>query len=70
LLRHAAATQWNTTAADSLQILYGGSVTPQNIAGFLSSEQIDGALVGGACLDPGSFATLAKITSEIRATRR
>lgn len=44
-----------------VRILYGGSVTPQNIADFLAYEEIDGALVGGACLDPGSFATLVKV---------
>ncbi len=44
-----------------VRILYGGSVTPQNIADFLISEEIDGALVGGACLDPVSFATLLKV---------
>ena len=44
-----------------VRILYGGSVTPHNIADFLASEEIDGALVGGACLDPVSFATLAKV---------
>ncbi len=48
-------------AARRLRILYGGSVTPKNIADFLSCEEIDGALVGGACLDPLSFATLIKV---------
>ncbi len=48
-------------SAQRLRILYGGSVTPHNIADFLASEEIDGALVGGACLDPVSFATLAKV---------
>ncbi|MBL8044109.1 MAG: triose-phosphate isomerase [Nitrospira sp.] len=47
--------------AKEMRILYGGSVTPHNIADFLSSEEIDGALVGGACLDPISFATLIKV---------
>ncbi|MBS0628016.1 MAG: triosephosphate isomerase, partial [Verrucomicrobia bacterium] len=41
--------------SDFLPILYGGSVKPDNIAGFLSKEHIDGALVGGASLDPLSF---------------
>lgn len=44
-----------------VRILYGGSVTPQNIADFLLSEEVDGALVGGACLDPVSFATLITV---------
>ena len=42
-------------ACDELRILYGGSVKPDNIDGFMSSEQIDGALVGGASLEPESF---------------
>ncbi len=48
-------------AGQRVRILYGGSVTPHNLADFLASEEIDGALVGGACLDPVSFATLAKV---------
>lgn len=43
------------------RILYGGSVTPKNIGDFLLDEEIDGALVGGACLDPASFATLISV---------
>jgi triosephosphate isomerase len=44
------------------RILYGGSVTPQNLASYLASTEVDGALVGGACLDPSSFATLVSVT--------
>jgi triosephosphate isomerase len=62
-LRQAVQEQWNAEAAEALIILYGGSVTPHNLASFLSCEDIDGALVGGACLDPASFATLADITA-------
>jgi triosephosphate isomerase len=40
-------------------ILYGGSVKPQNIAGYCGQSDIDGALVGGASLDADAFATLA-----------
>ncbi|MCB0291763.1 MAG: triose-phosphate isomerase [Calditrichaeota bacterium] len=39
----------------SMSILYGGSVKPENALGLLSQPDIDGALVGGACLDAGSF---------------
>jgi len=46
-----------------IRILYGGSVTPQNLSSFLASEEIDGGLVGGACLDPASFATLIDLTA-------
>ncbi len=40
------------------RILYGGSVKPDNIAALVGQEHIDGALVGGASLDPASFAAL------------
>jgi triosephosphate isomerase (TIM) len=49
---------WNTQTASTIRILYGGSVTPQNIESLLVSDAIDGALVGGACLNPDSFATI------------
>ena len=66
VLREAVQHRWNAETAGALVILYGGSVTPHNLASFLSCEDIDGALVGGACLDPGSFATLADITAAAR----
>jgi triosephosphate isomerase len=50
--------------AESIRILYGGSVTAQNIRDFLSSREIDGALVGGACLDPEVFAKMIRIAEE------
>jgi triosephosphate isomerase len=42
--------------ADACRILYGGSVKPENIRGLMDQPDIDGALVGGASLDPISFA--------------
>ncbi|MEW6243517.1 MAG: triose-phosphate isomerase [Bacillota bacterium] len=48
-----------TAAAECMRILYGGSVTPDNVGLFLQSRDIDGALVGGASLDPGSFYRLS-----------
>jgi triosephosphate isomerase len=47
-------------AADSVRILYGGSVNPGNIAGFMAKRDIDGALVGGASLDPDTFASVVR----------
>ena len=44
--------------ATGLRILYGGSVKPDNIGGLMAQEEIDGALVGGASLQPDSFAAL------------
>lgn len=45
-------------AADSVRILYGGSVKPDNIAALMANLDIDGALVGGASLSPESFAKI------------
>ena len=47
-------------AANSVRILYGGSVKPGNAAELLAQEDIDGALVGGAALDPGDFAAIVE----------
>jgi triosephosphate isomerase (TIM) len=50
-------------AADGLRILYGGSVKPGNAAELLGQEDIDGALVGGASLDPEEFAAIVEAAS-------
>jgi triosephosphate isomerase len=44
--------------ADATRVLYGGSVTPENAAELLALPDVDGALVGGASLDPDSFAAV------------
>jgi triosephosphate isomerase len=44
--------------ASKIRILYGGSVKPNNIKGFMEQSEIDGALVGGASLNPEDFAKL------------
>ena len=44
--------------ADEVRVLYGGSVKPSNAAELLSQPDIDGALVGGASLDPEDFAAI------------
>jgi len=49
-------------AGDSVRILYGGSVKPGNAAELMSQPDIDGALVGGASLDPADFAAIVKAT--------
>jgi triosephosphate isomerase (TIM) len=46
-------------AAESVRILYGGSVKPENAAELLALADVDGALVGGASLDAESFARIA-----------
>jgi triosephosphate isomerase len=59
-IRKTFAEIYNEDAADALRILYGGSVKPDNIAALMKEKDIDGALVGGASLDPASFAAIIK----------
>jgi triosephosphate isomerase (TIM) len=49
---------YGSDLADSCRILYGGSVKPDNVKGLMAQPEIDGALVGGASLDPASFAAI------------
>jgi len=57
-LRRCAGEKFSIRHASALRILYGGSVKPDNIQGLMAQEELDGALVGGASLDPESFAAL------------
>ena len=50
--------------ARDLRVIYGGSVTSKNIKSFVSQDGIDGALVGGASLDPLEFSKIVKIVAE------
>lgn len=59
-LRGVLAELWGRGAADSIRILYGGSVKPENIADLMAQPDIDGALVGGASLKAASFAGIVK----------
>ena len=58
VLRAEMAICCGEAAAGDCRILYGGSVKPDNIKGLMEQEDIDGALVGGASLEPASFAAL------------
>ena len=60
LIRGEAAKAFGRDFADRMRILYGGSVNPENATNLMAEEEIDGALVGGASLDPKSFAAIAK----------
>src|SRR6202140_4154731 len=59
-IRREAAEGFGEEFAGKLRILYGGSVKPDNVTSLMSQEEIDGALVGGASLDPKSFAAIVK----------
>ncbi len=64
---HAALRAWLEKKGDALakrtRILYGGSVKPDNAKALLACANIDGALVGGASLDAGSFGAIARAAS-------
>src|ERR1700678_470044 len=60
IIRSEAAESFGQEFADKLRILYGGSVKPENTHSLMSEEEIDGGLVGGASLDPKSFAAIVK----------
>ena len=60
LIRSEAEKRFGQEGAQQLRILYGGSVKPDNIEGLMAEAQIDGALVGGASLDPHSFIKIVK----------
>jgi triosephosphate isomerase len=57
-IRSQVARLLGRKAADSMRILYGGSVKPDNASALSNQPEIDGALVGGASLDPVSFAKI------------
>ncbi len=59
-IRTMLASTYGQGAADSIRILYGGSVKPQNAADLLAQPDIDGALVGGACLVAADFVAIIK----------
>jgi len=59
-IRACAAEKYSPEQASKLRILYGGSVKPENIQGLLAQEELDGALVGGASLDPKAFSDIVR----------
>jgi len=60
VIRSEAGKALGEELAENLRILYGGSVKPENAKALMSEAEIDGALVGGASLDPKSFAAIVK----------
>ena len=66
LIRQKIASLSDNVIARNTCILYGGSVTSDNIAEFVKQPEIDGALVGGASLKADQFVSMVKQTSEIK----
>ncbi|MGX7058691.1 triose-phosphate isomerase [Vagococcus humatus] len=58
VVRQTVAKDFGQETADKVRIQYGGSVKPENIKEYMAEENIDGALVGGASLQPDSFLAL------------
>ena len=63
-IRQTLAAIGGEDAAAEVPLLYGGSVNAGNIGGYLSQPDINGALVGGASLDAGSFVEIVKVAAE------
>lgn len=59
-IRGEVEKRFGGDAAEHVRILYGGSVKPSNIEGLMREVELDGALVGGASLDPQSFFEIVK----------
>ena len=66
LIRQTISQQLGEQTAGNTRILYGGSVKSSNIGDFITSDDIDGALVGGASLDPDDFSGIVSATSQAR----
>ncbi len=60
-IRAKIGEMFGSTTAESVRIQYGGSVKPGNIAELMAQPDIDGALVGGASLDPDEFARIVQL---------
>ncbi|SPE40825.1 Triosephosphate isomerase [Candidatus Sulfopaludibacter sp. SbA3] len=58
VIRAQVREKFGKDAADAVRILYGGSVKPDNVKSLMAQPDIDGSLVGGAALDPVSFASI------------
>ena len=57
-LRALVTAKYGAEAGAAIRILYGGSVKPDNVKNLMAQPEIDGALVGGASLEAGSFASI------------
>ncbi len=60
IIRRDLEKRFGREIADATRILYGGSVKPENVAEMMAQPEIDGALVGGASLDPHTFADIIR----------
>jgi triosephosphate isomerase len=66
-IRARLAELYDESVADAVRVLYGGSVKSGNIASIMAEADVDGALVGGASLDPEEFSKIARYQSHVTA---
>jgi triosephosphate isomerase len=64
----ALVEEIDTSAGQAVRILYGGSLKPENAEELLALPDVDGALVGGASLDPEAFARIVEVAHGLVAT--
>lgn len=64
-IRNKVAELYDQYTAKAIRIQYGGSVKPENIKSFVEQPNIDGALVGGASLDPDNFVKMAITVAKV-----
>jgi triosephosphate isomerase (TIM) len=65
-IRTALAELYSGDLADRIRILYGGSVKSGNVAAIMAQDDVDGALVGGASIDPAEFAAICRYRDHLR----
>ena len=65
-LRAKCTSVWSQQASDNIRILYGGSVKPDNAQSLMACPDVDGALVGGACLAADSFLAIVGAAGTLR----
>jgi triosephosphate isomerase (TIM) len=64
-IRTKLAELYSGDTADGIRILYGGSVKSGNVAAIMAGDDVDGALVGGASIDPAEFAAIARFKDHV-----
>jgi triosephosphate isomerase (TIM) len=67
VIRATLAELYGFARADATRVLYGGSVKAANVAGIMAQPDIDGALVGGASIDPAEFASIVRFRQHVTA---
>ncbi|MGL5927779.1 MAG: triose-phosphate isomerase [Dermatophilaceae bacterium] len=64
-IRTRLAELYTGDVADGIRVLYGGSVKAGNVAAIMSGDDVDGALVGGASIDPAEFASICRFRDHL-----